>query len=132
MNFSYSDSEDDELEVVVDGYGGHESFNNEEEMVDDDGSEPEGGENSHHDLDRLRGRGDPRVEEDSETDVTVTPPAAGEEAHEQVNDVEELNKMGSVCHRERERKIEETETDKKTGKDLEKQKQIRNRTDMKS
>ncbi len=114
MNFSYSDSEDDELEVVVDGYGGHESFNNEEEMVDDDGSEPEGGENSHHDLDRLRGRGDPRVEEDSETDVTVTPPAAGEEAHEQVNDVEE------------------TETDKKTGKDLEKQKQIRNRTDMKS
>ena len=53
MNFSYSDSEDDELEVVVDGYGGHESFNNEEEMVDDDGSEPEGGENSHHDLDRL-------------------------------------------------------------------------------
>ena len=84
MNFSYSDSEDDELEVVVDGYGGHESFNNEEEMVDDDGSEPEGGENSHHDLDRLRGRGDPR------------------------------------------------ETDKKTGKDLEKQKQIRNRTDMKS
>ena len=94
MNFSYSDSEDDELEVVVDGYGGHESFNNEEEMVDDDGSEPEGGENSHHDLDRLRGRGDPRVEEDSETDVTVTPPAAGEEAHEQVNDVEELNNNG--------------------------------------
>ena len=94
MNFSYSDSEDDELEVVVDGYGGHESFNNEEEMVDDDGSEPEGGENSHHDLDRLRGRGDPRVEEDSETDVTVTPPAAGEEAHDQVNDVEELNNNG--------------------------------------
>jgi len=97
MNFSYSDSEDDELEVVVDGYGGHESFNNEEEMVDDDGSEPEGGENSHHDLDRLRGRGDPRVEEDSETDVTVTP------LHPQQKQIKK-----------------------------QKQKQIRNRTDMKS
>ena len=41
MNFSYSDSEDDELEVVVDGYGGHKSFNNEEVMVDDDGLKTE-------------------------------------------------------------------------------------------
>jgi|EP00090_Calanus_glacialis_P028922 hypothetical protein len=107
MNLSFEDSDDDELEVVIDGYEGHENFNNVEEMVDDEGSEPEGGENSHHDFDRQRGGRDPRVEEDSQTDdavtptvavtptAAVTPPAAaGEEAHEQVNDIEELNNNG--------------------------------------
>jgi hypothetical protein len=107
MNLSFEDSDDDELEVVIDGYEGHENFNNVEEMVDDEGSEPEGGENSHHDFDRRRGGRDPRVEEDSQTDdavtptvavtptAAVTPPAAaGEEAHEQVNDIEELNNNG--------------------------------------
>ena len=33
MNISFEDSDDDELEVVIDGYEGHESFNNAEELV---------------------------------------------------------------------------------------------------
>ena len=77
MNISFEDSDDDELEVVIDGYEGHESFNNVEEMVDDEGSEPEGGENSHHDFDRQRRGRDPRVEEDSQTDDAVTFTALG-------------------------------------------------------
>ena len=117
MNLSFEDSDDDELEVVIDGYEGHENFNNVEEMVDDEGSEPEGGENSHHDFDRQRGGRDPRVEEDSQTDdavtptvavtptAAVTPPAAaGEEAHEQVNDIEELNNNGLSMPQRKKRK----------------------------
>ena len=41
-------------------------------MVDDEGSEPEAGENSHHDFGRRRRGRDPRVEEDSQIDDAVT------------------------------------------------------------
>ena len=71
MDLIFSDTDDD-LEVVVDGYAGDET------MDDEDGSE-----HDRHDLDRQRVGVDASVEEDSELDATTV---ADGEAHEQAND----------------------------------------------